>query len=326
MRAMKKLSLLTTLCVALIGTSAATAYCEKAYFIVSLNTSGQFTNAFEGFKVRMAELGYREGQSVRYEVYNSKGDHELLKSIAERLAQQKPDMIVTSSTSATVAAGNATAGTRIPVVFLSAGNPQKLIKSFASSGSNVAGISSASLELVGKRLELLKELAPKTKKVAMPVDPKSINYTSNLAEAREAAVKMGFTMSDIPVLAGEELSKASSTITRRQFDAIFVPPDSLISDGLEILVKQTFQERLPMICSLLSLVERGCLASYAADYAALGRQGAVLADKILKGSRPADLPIEMPRKLNFALNLNTAKAIGLTVPTEILLRADKVIE
>jgi putative ABC transport system substrate-binding protein len=299
---------------------------QKIYSIASLNTSEQFVSSFDGFKARMVELGYREGRNVRYDFYNSKGDHQLLQEIAEKLAQQKPDMIVTSSTSATVAAAKATERTLTPVVFLSAGNPQKLIKSFASSGSHIAGISSASLELVAKRFELLKELAPKSKKIAMPIDPKGINYAASISEVNQAAAKMGFTVWEIPVATSDELVKAAHAITRKQVDAIFIPPDSLVSDRVDILVKQAMQERLPVVCSLLSLVERGCLATYAADYVALGRQGAILVDKILKGARPAELPIEMPHKLNLVLNLKTAKAIGLAIPREVLLRAEEVIE
>jgi putative ABC transport system substrate-binding protein len=317
---------LTIVTVLLILATGRSGQAQKLYSIGSLNTSEQFVSSFEGFKVRMTELGYREGRNVRYDFYNSKGDHALLKAMAEKLAQQKPDMIVTSSTSATVAAAKATEGTRTPVVFLSAGNAQKLVKSFASSGTNIAGISSASMELVGKRFELLKELAPKTKRIAMAIDPKGINYSASISEAKEAAAKMGFTVWEIPVTTSDELVKAAYAISRKEADAIFVPPDSLVSDGVDVVVKQALQERLPVVCSLLSLVERGCLASYAADYVALGRPGAVLVDKILKGTKPAELPIEMPHKLNLVLNLKTAKAIGLTIPREVLLRAEEVIE
>lgn len=302
------------------------AHSQKVYSIGSLNTSEQFVNAFEGFKARMAELGYREGQNVRYDFYNSKGDHEALKAMAEKLVQQKPDMIVTSSTTATLAAAKVTEGTRIPIVFLSVGNAQKVIKSFASSGSNMAGISSASMELLGKRLDLLKELSPKAKKIAMPVDLKGTNYATIVSETRQAAVKMGFGVWEIGVNTSEELSKAAAAITRKEADAIFFPPDSLVSDGVDVLVKQAIQERLPTVCSLLALVKRGCLGSYAADYGALGRQGAVLVDKIFKGTKPSDLPVELPYKLNLGLNLKTAKAIDLKVPREILLRADQVVE
>ncbi|MGH8546276.1 MAG: ABC transporter substrate-binding protein, partial [Gammaproteobacteria bacterium] len=285
-----------------------------------------FINAFEGFRTRMTELGYRDGQNVRYQYYNSRGNAELLRIVAEKLVQDRVDLIVTSSTTATVAAAKATEGTRIPVLFLSAGNAQKLVKNFSSSGSNLAGISSASVELTGKRFELLKELAPRTKKIAMPLNPKGVNYKAIVVETRESGAKLGLGISEIHVHSVDEVANMSATITRKSYDAIFSPADSLVTEGIEALVNQAIREKLPLITSLLVNVKRGCLATYAADDAALGKQGAVLADKILKGTRPADLPIELPHKLNLVLNLKTARAIGLTIPREILLRADEVIE
>ena len=128
---------------------------QKIYSIGSLNTADQYVDAFEGFKSRMAELGYKEDQKVRYAYHNSKGNADALRSMAQKLVEDKVDMIITTSTTGTVAAAKATVGTRIPVVFLSAGNPQKLVKNYSTSGSNLAGISSASLELTAKRFELL---------------------------------------------------------------------------------------------------------------------------------------------------------------------------
>ncbi len=299
---------------------------QKIFHIGSLNTAEQFVNAFEGFKTRMAELGYQEGRNVRYEFYNSKGNAELLKTFAQKLVQDKADLIVTSSTSATVAAAKATEGTRIPVVFLSAGNPQKLVQSFASSGSNLAGISSASLEVTGKRFELLKEIAPWVKRVAVPVDRQGVNYRDILIEVREAAAKLGFNLWEIEITHREEIVKVGPTITRGKVDAIFTPADSVVTSAIEVMVEQAKKEKLPLITSLVVNVERGCLATYAADYFSLGKQGAALADKILKGTKPTDLPIELPYKLNLVLNLKTAREIGLKIPREILLRADQVFE
>ncbi len=299
---------------------------QKIFHIGSLNTAEQFVNAFEGFKARMAELGYQEGRHVRYEFYNSKGNTELLKTFAQKLVQDKADLIVTSSTSATVAAAKATEGTQTPVVFLSAGNPQKLVQSFASSGSNLTGISSASLEVTGKRFELLRELAPWVKRIAIPIDRQGVNYRDILVEVREAAPKLGFTFWEVGVANREDIVKVAPTITRNQVEAIFTPADSLVTSAIEIIVKQANKEKLPLITSLLINVEKGCLATYAADYFSLGKQGAALADKILKGTKPADLPIELPYKLNLVLNLKTAREIGLKIPREILLRADQVFE
>jgi len=305
---------------------ATLAEAQKVYRIGSLNTAEQFLGSFEGFKSRMAELGYVEGRNVRYDFYNSKGSSEALNSFAKKMVEDKVDLIVTSSTSATVAAAKATQGTNIPVVFLSAGNAQILVKSFASSGSNLAGISSASMEITGKRFELLKEMAPWVKRIALITDPSGVNYKSIANEVREAAKRIEFTVWEVRVSSREEVLKVVSTVTRKATDAIFTPPDSFVTENMEIIVKHSIKERLPVITSLVDNVKKGCLATYAADYFALGRQGAVLVDKIFKGAKPSDLPIELPDKLKLVLNLKTAKAIGFKIPREILLRADEVIE
>lgn len=299
---------------------------EKVYSIGSLNTADQFITAFEGFQERMSEMGYRDGKNVRYQYYNARGNAELLRTIARKLVQDKVDMIVTSSTTGTVVAAKATEGTQIPVLFLSSGNPQALVKSFASSGTNLAGISSASLELMGRRLELLKELAPRSKRIALPLDTKNVNYKANLSETREAAQKLNLSVVELPVTSVEDLRKTAVAIHRKSYDAIFSSADSVITEGIDALVGQAIKEKLPLMTSLLVNVQRGCLATYAADYNALGKQGAVLAHKILKGAKPADLPIELPHKVNLVLNLTTAKSIGLSIPKEIILRADVVFE
>lgn len=299
---------------------------EKVYSIGSLNTADQFITAFEGFRERMSEMGYRDGKNVRYQYYNARGNAELLRTIARKLVQDKVDMIVTSSTTGTVVAVKATEGTQIPVLFLSSGNPQALVKSFASSETNLAGISSASLELMGRRLELLKELAPRSKRIALPLDTKNVNYKANLSETREAAQKLNLSVVELPVTSVEDLRKTAVAIHRKSYDAIFSSADSVITEGIDALVGQAIKEKLPLMTSLLVNVQRGCLATYAADYNALGKQGAVLAHKILKGAKPADLPIELPHKVNLVLNLTTAKFIGLSIPKEIILRADVVFE
>jgi len=310
----------------LLLSAPVTAYGEKIYSIGSLNTADSFITAFEGFRERMAELGYRDGKNVRYQYYNSRGKAELLRTIARKLVQDKVDMIVTSSTTGTVVAAKAAEGTQIPVLFLSSGNPQALVKNFASSGNNLAGISSASLELMGRRLELLTELAPRSKRIALPLDTKNVNYQANLSETRHAAGKLNLIVTELTVASVEDLAKVSKAINRKAYDAIFSSADSVITEGIGSLVSQAAKEKLPLITSLLVNVRRGCLATYAADYNALGKQGAVLAHKIFKGDTPADLPIELPHKINLALNLTAAKSIDLNIPKEIILRADVVFE
>jgi putative tryptophan/tyrosine transport system substrate-binding protein len=315
--------LLATLLLVYLSSSAAA---QKVYSIGSLNTAEQFISAFQGFKARMAELGYRENQNVRYQFYNSRGRNDVLVTLAEKLVQDKVDLIVTSSTTATAVAAKATEKTRIPVLFLSAGNPEKLVKTYAGSGSNLAGISSASLELLEKRFELLKELAPSAKRVAVLHYPPGINYRSNVSEARDATARLNLKLGEFNVTTVEEMDKTVRAIHRSDFDAIFAPPDSFITEKIDIIVKQAIKEKIPLITSLLVNVERGCLATYAANYHALGKQGAALADRILKGANPGTLPIEMPDKVNLVLNLKTAKAIDLKISKELLLRADQVFE
>ncbi|MDP2604569.1 MAG: ABC transporter substrate-binding protein [Deltaproteobacteria bacterium] len=302
------------------------ASAQNIYIIGSLNTGNQFADAFEGFKGRMAELGYKEGRNVRYDYHNSKGNAEALKSMAQKLVGDKVDMIITTTTTGTVAAAKATVGTRIPVVFLSAGNPQRLVKNYSTSGNNLAGISSASMELVAKRFELLRELYPRIKRVAMPVDPNGVNYQAIVAEINASTPKLGFIVSEIHVHKVADIAKVAPMIKSKDYDAIFSPVDSLVTEGIEPLVNQAIAEKIPSATSLLVNVKRGCLLTYASDYAALGKQGAVLADKILKGAKPSDLPIELPDKILLALNLKTAKAIGLKIPKNILLRTDETFE
>jgi putative ABC transport system substrate-binding protein len=321
-----KLLILGIIAIALITSTASQAEAQRIYSIGSLNTGDSFINAFEGFRDRMTELGYRERQNVRYQYYNSRGNEELLRTIAHKLVHDKVDLIVTSSTTATVAAARATQGTPIPVVFLSAGNSQKLFKSFSGSGNNLAGISSASLELTGKRFELLKELAPRTKTIALPLDPNGVNYKAIVAEVQATAPKFGLAYSEIHVRRVEEIGTIAQSITRKKYDAIYHPPDSLVTEGVQQVIDQAIKEKLPLLTSLLVNVKRGCLATYAADYPALGKQAAALADKIFKGTRPSELPIELPYKLNLVLNLQTAKAIDLKIAKEMLLRADQVFE
>jgi putative ABC transport system substrate-binding protein len=308
-----------------IAVPADSAEAQKAYSIGSLNTSEQFISAFDGFRSRMAELGYRERHNVQYQFYNSRGRGDLLKTLAQKLVDDKVDMIVTSSTTATAAAIKASGNSRIPVLFLSAGNPEKLVKSYAGSGTNLAGISSASVELVEKRFELLKELVPSTKRVAVLHYPPGTNYTSNVAESREAASRLGVKLIEFNVI-GEEFDKTVRRINRAEADAIFAPPESFVTEKIDIVVGRAINEKMPLITSLLVNVERGCLGTYAADYTALGKQGAALADKIFKGATPGSLPIEMPDKVNLVLNLKTAKAIDLKIPRELLIRADRIFE
>lgn len=298
---------------------------QKIYRIGALVAADEFMPAFVGFKKRMVELGYKEGKNVRYELYNANGDGAVLAQLAKQLVQEQPDLIVTTSSSSTVPVAQASQGTAIPVVFLSAGEPLRFAKSYGSSGNNLTGISTAVLDLTEKRIELLKELAPWTRRVAFIGNPRGVSYHRHLLAAKKACKKLQFQVFEKDASSRDELEKIAPSLTRKTVDAIVVQPDVTLGRNIDVVGDQAIKEKLPLIPPP-AFIRSGGLATYGPDNAALGSQGALLVDKIFKGARPADLPIEQPAKLNLVINLKTARAIGLKVPKSMLLRADQVIE
>lgn len=303
------------------------AIAQHVYRIGALLGEDQFALAVEGFKKKMAELGYIEGKNISYQVYNGESDREKLRRFAEKLVQDKPDLIVTSSTTASIPVAKASAGTNIPVVFLSTGNPLAFVKSYASSGNNLTGISTSSIDLTAKRMELLKELAPEIKRVISLHNPDGGNYHESLKATREAAKKLGVKLIEVGITTSDELIHwAKEQLNRKLGDGIVYQPDLVILPTVPEIIPHIIKQKLPFIAINIARVKEGALAAYAPNYFALGEQGAILVDKIRRGARPAGLPVEQPLKLNLVLNLKTVKAIGLKVPKDILLRADEVIE
>lgn len=276
----------------------------------------------------MSEIGYREDKNIRYEFHNAKGDIDSLHKLAQKIVREKPDLIVTSSTTATIPVAKLTEGSDLPVVFLSSGNPLKLVRSYGSSGNNLTGIASAILDLTEKRLELFREIAPAVRHVIFVTNPRGANYEESRLAAREAAKKMGLTLTEIEVPAtnAAEVKKQIFLVTRKMGEALLLPPEASLVAATEQFAVQAIKEKIPAIGANVQTVRRGLLAGYSADYYSLGQQGAKLVDKILHGARPMDLPLEQPYKLQLLINLKTAKAIGIKIPKEILLRADEIIE
>jgi len=304
------------------------ASAQKVYRIGALVAEDQFVPAFDGFKKKMAELGYTEGKNVKYDFHNAKGDVDIVKELAQKIVQEKPDLIVTASTTATTFVAKLTEGTNLPVVFLSAGNPLKLVKSYASSGNNLTGITSSILDLMGKQIELLKELIPGAKRVIFLTNQKATNYQDYIISTREAAKRLGFMLAEVEIQAtnAEEVKAKLFLITRKLGEGLFIPPDTSFVGATEQIAQQAIKEKLPTAGPNIQNVRRGLLAGYSSELSSLGEQGAGLVDKILRGARPADLPIEQPYRLQLVINMKTAKAIGLKISKEILLRADEVIE
>lgn len=308
----------------LFGAEVADA--QKIHRIGALIADDRFLPAFEGFKNGMEELGYAENRDVEYKLFNARRDQETLQKLSQKLLQLNPNLVLTSTTSATVPVAKVTARSKIPVVFLGAGDPLRLVNSYASSGNNLTGISASAIDLVEKRLELLTEIAPWVKRIASFNNPSGLNYQANLTAVRRAAQKLDLKVKEVDAANAEELERVTGTISRGIAGAILLPVDATLTRHMEIVVKQALREKLPLIPPAAIPLEKGGLATYGPDYFALGRQGASLADKIIRGSNPSDLPIEQPVKLNLAVNLKIAKAIGVSIPKSILLRADEIIQ
>lgn len=298
---------------------------QKMYRIGALVADDLFVPAFESFKQKMADFGYTEGKNIQYDFNNPKGDREALLKMAKNIVESKPDLIVTSSTTATLPIAKLTQGSNLPVVFLSSANPLALVKSYASSGNNLTGVSSSSLDIIEKQMELLKELAPKVERVISLVVSGATNYEEVRRLTREAAKKLGLTLVELLAERPEEIRpKLAALIKRRAGDALFYSLNLI--PMREEIIRQATLRGIVVIGPGEEVVREGALATYTSDYSSLGAQGALLVDRILKGARPSDLPIEQPSKLKLIVNLKTAKAIGLTIPKRVLIRADEIIE
>jgi len=281
---------------------------------------------WQAFRERLRELGYVEGQNIAFEPRWGNGNVNGLPSLATELVSTRIDILVTAGSEAALAAKRATGS--IPIVMTTGVDPVGLglVASLARPGGNVTGVTSIQSELAGKRVEILKECLPRAVRVAILWD--SGNHGSALVEhdARSAATSMGIAVQSIAVRGHTEFDAAFAAMKRARAEAvILVASPPFIGDRRRI-ADLAVTHRLPMMVGAKEYAEAGGLLSYATDYLDLFRRAAVYVDKILNGSKPADLPVEQPTKFELVINLKTAKALGLTIPQTLLLRADQVIE
>lgn len=279
----------------------------------------------EGFMQKMRELGYEEGRNVRYEVVFVDKREDLPGAIKAALAHGV-NLLHTYSTPATIEAYRQTK--TVPIVFGSMGDPlaSKTITALQSSGTNVTGVSSLSVPLIAKRMEYLLEAAPRIKKIAIPFTADDIPGKNSYAVAAASAPKLGVTI--LPYLISPErpARETAAAILHTDVDGIVISADSVVWANLDAYVAQAVAEKLPFAVFDKDMVVNGGLVGYGPDYFITGEQSAVLADKIIKGQRPTDLPIEIPQRLILAVNLDTARAIGVAVPRALLEKADLIIE
>ncbi len=284
------------------------------------------TRRLGSLRIGLRDLGYVEGKSIALEERNSEGRNERLSDLASELVRLNVNIIVTWGTPATLAAKQAT--TTIPIVIAGVGDPVRsgLVSSLAHPGGNVTGLTVLGPGLAAKRLELLKEAVPNMSRVAFLWNPANPDQKFSFNEVQAGARALGVTFHSVEARSREELELALAMMKQSRPSALLMTADGVHQRYIGRIVAFTSETRLPAMYQLKEAVDRGGLMSYGASLPDLGRRAASYVHKILKGAKPADLPVEQPTKFELVINLKTAKALGLTIPQSLRLRADQVIE
>jgi len=294
-------------------------------FITTTSPGG--SPSTEAFRGGLRDLGYVEGQNIVIEWRWGRGTTERFTEFATEVVNLNVDVIVAANTVAGYAVQKKT--TRIPIVIPTMRDPvgDGFVTAFARPGGNITGLTFQIPELEGKRMQLLKELVPNASRVALLLDVTTREQRSMVNQAETAARALGLRLQPVVgVRAPNELASAFAEVARARPDAVFLVAGTMVYANRAQLAEQALKNHLPMMCEAREHAEAGCLISYAASLNDLFRRAAIFVDKILKGAKPADLPIEQPTKFELVINLKTAKALGLTIPPSLLARADQVIE
>ena len=279
----------------------------------------------EAFRQGLRDLGYVEGQNIAIDYRHEDRMFERLPDLAAELVRLKVDVLVAVTTNAALAAKNTTR--TIPIVFLGVSDPiaAGLVDSLPRPGGNSTGITNIASVLSGKRLELLKETIPKLSRVAVLWDPQAPGSAPQWKESQLPARELGLQLHSMEVSSADKYENAFKEAIKARSAALAVTQSPLAASNRKQIADLATKNRLPAIYGRGDFVESGGLMSYGPGYGAEGRDGARYVDKILKGAKPADLPVEQPKKFEFIINLKAAKQIGLTIPPNVLVRADKVI-
>ena len=274
----------------------------------------------------LRDLGYVEGKNIIIEYRNAEGKIERYSDLVADLVGLKVDVIFTSSTPGALAAKNATK--TIPIVFTNVGDPvaNGLVASLARPGGNITGLSTLAPELSGKGLELLKETIPTLSRVAVVWNPDNPGKTSSFKETEVAAQALRLQLQSLEVRGPNDVEPAFQAAKKERAGALIVLRDVVVSSQITRILELALKNHMPAIYGDRGFVDAGGLMSYGPNIDDLFRRAATYVDKILKGTKPADLPIERPSKFELVINLKTAKQIGLTIPPNLLARADKVIK
>jgi putative ABC transport system substrate-binding protein len=297
----------------------------KSYRIGMLETISPALNAahLDAFREGLRQLGYVEGKNYVIEYRSADGRADRFPSLAAELVRLGVDVIVARGTPAAVAAKNATE--TIPVIMASVGDPLLIVDSLARPGRNVTGLS-AFVEMTSKRLELIKELAPATSRIALFANMSNPVAPPQWEETKAAARSLGIQAELLDVRSQDDVSRGFELAVARHVNALLVAFDGLFQANAGMITQLAARNRLPAIYVGREFIEAGGLMTYGVSFPHLYFRAATYVDRIFKGAKPADLPVEQPTKFELIINLKAAKAIGLTIPESFLARADEVIE
>ncbi len=295
--------------------------------LLASTSQRQWSNFVAALHQGLTETGYVEGQNLTIEFRWADGQFDRLPALAADLVRRQVAVLV--STGGTVSALAAKAATTtIPIVFVLGGDPVKsgLVTSMSRPGGNVTGVSFLLNALTGKRLSLLRELVPAATTVGLLVNPKNPNTPFDAKDVQDAAGTLGQQIHVVNVSAESEIDAAFVTITQQRIAALFVLPDPLFVNRRDLIIALAGRHSVPAMYFAREFVSAGGLMSYSASFTDAHRQGGIYVGRILKGEKPADLPVIQPTKFELAINLKTAKALGLSIPPTLLALADEVIE
>ena len=281
------------------------------------------TTLVEGLRV----LGYVEGQSIAFEYRWADGNFDRLPELAAELVHARVDVIVALATQASVAAKHAT--TTIPVVMAGVSDPvaSGIIAGLGRPGGNITGTSNMAAAIAGKQLELLREAMPRVMRVAVLWNPANKVFQQlQLREAQRAGRKLGLQLHLVGAQSGNDLERAFRTMSQERVEALHLLADPMFTANAEMMAELIARHRIPVVAAVKRFADAGAFITYGPNYEDSWRLAAAYVDRILRGAKPADLPVEQSTKFELVINLRTAKSLGLTLPPSLVLRADKLIE
>jgi putative ABC transport system substrate-binding protein len=298
----------------------------RVYRVGVVHQGGPYSQAVDGLRDGLRELGLEEGKQLLLRVHDAKGNLKAVEAAARSLEEEKVDLIYAIATSVTIATKRATKS--VPIVFYAGTDPVTvgLVESFRKPGGRLTGIHGQLTDLTAKRLELLKAMIPGARRVVTFYDPDNPAAQQSVKLARDAASQLKVELVERPVASVEELRTGLRALRPGEADAFLYVSDAMVGSQIELLIDIARAKRLPTMLSTKGSVVMGALASVGESYHAIGRLTAKQVQRVLLGADPGQLPVEQLDRPEFAINLRTAKALGLTIPPAVLARADEVIQ